>query len=421
MNRYEEVAGALISYDLRGNTLSDGTNSYGYDIFDRQVSMSNPGDDAEYIYDALGRRIAKVVNGAMTTYIYDKRYRVIEERAGDGSLEARYTYGTGVDEPLMMERDGNVYYYHRDALGNITEVTDSSGLLAERYTYDVYGSPQIFDGSGTSLASSVIGNPYLFTSRRYDLESGNYYFRARIYHPALGRFLQMDPAGNVDGMNRYNAYFVMKGTDPYGLAAQSVSLNHLGCDLTESGGACGYLLGFDLDLWFAKASIQIGLQVSYAATPDTRSQCTNIWGPISLWGYPSQNVTQERYTLSLTGGFYGATSAGELTFDLWFEAKLNTSGLETNFGYSVKAYIVADGKIWLSEYCGCYQVTAQVSPSVQFTVHPVRAAVVALAIATAAAAPSAIASLVNYSVGAVQAIEAAMAAAYGYIRLVPGV
>jgi RHS repeat-associated protein len=69
---------------------------------------------------------------------------------------------------------------------------------------------------GTILASSAVGNPYLYTGRRLDPESGNYHFRSRIYSPDLGRFLQMDPLGYIDGLNSYASYFVINDIDPYG-------------------------------------------------------------------------------------------------------------------------------------------------------------------------------------------------------------
>ena len=220
MNRYEEVDGNTLTYDLRGNTLTDGSNTYQYDILNRQTSMNGAGGTAQYIYDALGRRVAKTVDGVTTYFIYDTQYQVLEERASDNTVLARYTYGQNVDEPLTMERDGQTYFYHRDALGNITEMTNVTGTLVERYEYDVYGQATIFDGAYNPLSASTIGNAYLYTGRRYDVESGNYYYRARYYQPTLGRFLSEDPLGFSAGdMNIYR-YVSNRPTsmiDPTGL------------------------------------------------------------------------------------------------------------------------------------------------------------------------------------------------------------
>ena len=117
-----------------------------------------------------------------------------------------------------MERGGATYTYHRDALGSITEITDETGALVERYEYDVYGAAQLFDKTDTRLFDSAIGNPIRFTGRWYDAESGNYDYRARIYSPRFGRFLQTDPLGYVDGLNPY-AYArnnPVRFTDPTG-------------------------------------------------------------------------------------------------------------------------------------------------------------------------------------------------------------
>ena len=64
----------------------------------------------------------------------------------------------------------------------------------ERYSYDVFSEPN---------TTSSLGNPYLFTGRRYDPKTGLYYYRARYYDYYTGRFLQPDPIGYDDGMNLY--------------------------------------------------------------------------------------------------------------------------------------------------------------------------------------------------------------------------
>ncbi|MCP5094864.1 MAG: hypothetical protein GY943_04860, partial [Chloroflexi bacterium] len=200
----DSVEGAPIGYDVRGNLLTDGSSVYTYDILNRQTSVDNGNGTTEYVYDARGRRVAKINGGSSTHFIYDTQYRVIEERNNSETVTATYTYGQGMDEPLAMERSGQTYYYHRDALGSITEVSNSSGTIVERYEYDVYGTATIYDSSDTVLTATAIGNPYLYTARRYDPESGNYYYRARIYSPDLGRFLSEDPLGFDAG--DYNLY-----------------------------------------------------------------------------------------------------------------------------------------------------------------------------------------------------------------------
>ncbi len=210
LNRYTAVGGNALSTDGRGNVLNDGRTTYTYDLLNRQLSASGPDGSATYVYNAFNQRIAKVSGSTTTYFVYDTLSRVLETYDSSATLQARYTYGAGIDEVLTLERGGATYTYHRDGLGSISEITDASGALVERYTYDVYGTPTITDGAGSALAASSIANPYMFTGREYEPESGIYSYRARMYSPRLGRFLQHDPLGYVDGLNMY-AYV---GNDP---------------------------------------------------------------------------------------------------------------------------------------------------------------------------------------------------------------
>jgi RHS repeat-associated protein len=118
------------------------------------------------------------------------------------------------------------FFYHRDGLGSVVALSKYDSQqgcagIVERYVYDVFGAVNVCDGSGTPLNpnKSAFGNPYMFTARNYDDETGLYYYRARMYAPNLGRFLQPDPIGYNDGMNMY-AYVANNPTtyvDPFGL------------------------------------------------------------------------------------------------------------------------------------------------------------------------------------------------------------
>ena len=193
-----------------------------------------------YTYDAMGRRVSRTTYqnevASTTVYVSAGMQEVAEYTdSSDAAAPTRtYVYGSYVDEPVQVRVFASAttqpastqnattqpsftdYYYHTNALYSVIAVSDTAGTVVERYTYDAYGQRTITDADGAPRAESILGNEIGFTGRRLDPLTNQYYFRARYYDAAQGRFISRDPLEYVDGMSLYGGYYVPNGLDPEG-------------------------------------------------------------------------------------------------------------------------------------------------------------------------------------------------------------
>ena len=184
------------TYDANGNTLSDPSGkSYTWDFENRLTQVVNSGvGTTTFKYDPFGRRIQKSGPLGTTNYLYDGP-NAIEEVDNSGAVLTRYTQGNEVDEPSAELRSGTTAYYEADALDSITSLSSVTGAIASTNTYDAFGN--------LTATSGTLVNPFHFTGRDFDLETGLHYYRWRYYDPTLGRFLSEDPIGRKGGINFY--------------------------------------------------------------------------------------------------------------------------------------------------------------------------------------------------------------------------
>jgi RHS repeat-associated protein len=176
-------------------------------------------NDTTYRYDALGRRITKNVNGTKTAYVHDGLNTVAEY---NGNNQLQRTYVTpGLDQNVSLTASGSTYFYLSDALGSIRQLLDADQATQNSYDYQAFGS--VF-GSPTENVSQ----PYRFTGREWDVESGLYYYRMRDYSPSLGRLGSRDLAKGDRNLYTYVRNDALFWVDPLGLYGEEVHR-----DLTE--------------------------------------------------------------------------------------------------------------------------------------------------------------------------------------------
>jgi RHS repeat-associated protein len=138
-------------------------------------------------------------------------------KSNAGTFESCAAYGAYVDEPLALINSGGTYFYADNRVYSPAAMTDSSGTVQERYTYDSYGNRTVMLADDSApKTSGFVGNQRGFTGYYADAESGLYYARAIMYSPVLGRFIGRDPKDYENGLDLYADHFVPTGVDPRG-------------------------------------------------------------------------------------------------------------------------------------------------------------------------------------------------------------
>ena len=364
-------ATTTILSDDNGNETDDGDYIFEWDYRNCLRTVTRKSDSAliaVYTYDAENRRTRKVVtnSGAQngTTDFYYDGWQVVEERDGDDALVQQYVYSVYIDEPLVLDRDEDAdddaigagdtrLFYHQNTLYSVFALTDAADIL-EGYLHDAYGRQTVFepgpngivDFGGNDVVTpgdvSALDNPFMFTGRRLDGETGLYYYRTRYLNTEQGRFISRDMAGvwgdetNLGNGHAYVGNNPTNASDALGLTALYQRVGCLG-SLTKAWiqgkATCTSSDGCHCDgrnqptntdqadviLYEATTSVQAGypkiIKVrNDACRPDCKMECNEImfaWkikvGAPTPWGVVGRTICGGTHTVGecADGSTYG--------------------------------------------------------------------------------------------------------------------
>jgi len=229
LNQYTNILeGAALSaplYDADGNLTNYNGWTFTWDAENRLIAAVNGSTVVSNQYDYMSRRISKDSGGVTRMYVYDG-WNLVQEVIGTSTnnyiwgldLSGSLQGAGGIGGLLSANLNGTQAFYFYDANGNVSDLAGVSGNNLAHYEYDPYGNITVSD---YSLASA---NPFRFSTKYLDEETGLYYYGFRYYAPQLGRWVSRDTLREAGGLNIYG--FVRNSSpnsyDGHGLWGTSV-------------------------------------------------------------------------------------------------------------------------------------------------------------------------------------------------------
>ncbi|MCB1118999.1 MAG: hypothetical protein KDK65_03470, partial [Chlamydiia bacterium] len=184
-------------YDANGNMIEKNGNTLTFDALDRLIRVETPKGTVTYTYDPFNRRLTRQVTSRQGQEFPKECFFWFQEMEigsyMDQKCRSLRLLTPDKTRTLMMEIDGQAFAPLHDLRGHLIELIDpKTGELADETLYSAFGEQ-----------TKSFLSPWRFNEKRFDPETGFYYFGERYYDPELGRFITKDPLRESCGPNPY--------------------------------------------------------------------------------------------------------------------------------------------------------------------------------------------------------------------------
>lgn len=229
-DRYDQVDGLTTVYDRDGNLLSDGVRTFRYDVLGRLREATDGVTVTLASYDPLSRLLVLNSGGTNLQCVWAGTALIELGPPGPGALRTQIVPGDRANIPLHVAASGHDVVPLADDIGSVIGWVGAGGALIGSRSYDPFGRLM----KKTGLEPATLGFAGYLLAPQTEL----YWLMARVYDARLGRFLQPDPLGFVDGLNLYAFAHNAPGTfiDPLGFKSTELDWGTVAWEATKTVG-----------------------------------------------------------------------------------------------------------------------------------------------------------------------------------------
>jgi RHS repeat-associated protein len=217
-----------LGYHADGPRAFDGARKFDIDAMGRVVRVrdgSNGKIVLELDYDALSRVSGVVIKESVFTRWFEGEQWVHEE--ADNAVARQRTIGPFSPVPLLEMSSSGAITPLADGGLCVVCLTDATGDVVERFRFEPFGRPTIFNPTGAVRNASAVGFDPTFAGMAFLTAAQLYQSSARLYDPQLGVFFSRDPFLHRDSPSPY-LYAVhnpVDYVDPSGTSVESHEKN----------------------------------------------------------------------------------------------------------------------------------------------------------------------------------------------------